>query len=343
MNHPPSIDDSPKPAADPEKTHAAGEFKHDRPLVSCRFDPAGRFVFAGSEDSSVVRWDLASGSPAVLKAHESWVYALGLSPDGEALYTGGCDGRLIWWPAAADAPAPVRTIEAHQGWIRSIAVSPDGATIATAGNDKRVRLWSAADGALLRELAGHERLVYAATFHPDGKQLATADLKGQVIHWELPSGRELRRLDAGKLWKYETGQGVDYGGVRDLSFGPGAKQLACSGQVEASNPLGAVSNPAVLVIDWETGQEVVLQRPKEDLKGVAWGVRFHPTGFFVVASGGTSGGFLWFGRPGEANEFAKFSLPNTARAMDLHPDGLRVATAHHDGALRISSMTAKVG
>ena len=42
-------------AAQPEKTHVARELKHGKPLVSCRFDPAGRFVFAGSEDDTVER------------------------------------------------------------------------------------------------------------------------------------------------------------------------------------------------------------------------------------------------------------------------------------------------
>ena len=94
----------------------------------------------------------------------------------------------------------------------------------------------------------------------------------------------------------------------------------------------------MLLLDWKTGAVGKLQHPKEDLKGVAWGVRFHPAGFVIVASGGTSGGFLWFTRPDQENEFFKFALPGTARDLDLHHDGIQVATAHHDGVLRISAM-----
>jgi hypothetical protein len=110
--------------------------------------------------------------------------------------------------------------------------------------------------------------------------------------------------------------------------------------VDGSNPLGAVNNPAIIVFDMKTGAIKQLQRLKENIIGVAWGVRFHPDGFIISAIGGNAGGHLWFTKPDQANEFFKFGLPNTARDMDLHPDAVRVATAHHDGFARICALTA---
>src|SRR5262249_52657846 len=201
--------------------------------------------------------------------------------------------------------------------------------------------WSMRDGRLVLDLPGHEKPVYRVAFVPGGKGLVSADLGGLVIHWDLLPGKEARRLDASKLYIYEQGQAVDYGGVRDLSFSHDGKYLACSGLINASNPLGAVSNPAVAIFDWQSGQLKVLQHSKEDVKGVAWGVRFHPEGFLVCASGGTSGGFLWFSRPDKPNEYFKLGLPNTARDLDLHPGRNLLATAHHDGIVRVCSMIAK--
>lgn len=327
--------------AEPEKTHVAKELVHKAPLTACRFDPSGRFVFAASEDRSIQRWEIDSGKQASLTGHDGWVFALGFTPDGQTSLTGGCDGVLKWWPTADESPAPLRSIEAHRGWIRSIAVSPDGALIATCGNDRRVRLWSAADGTHVLDLPGHERPVYRVAFTPGGKTLLSADLKGVLIEWDIKPGKEARRLDAAKLYAYNGGQQVDYGGVRDLSFSADGGKLACSGLIEASNPLGAVSNPAVVLFNWNEGKEALLQRPKEDLKGVAWGVRFHPAGFLVAVSGGTSGGFLLFWKPDQVNEFFKLGLPNTGRDLDLHPDGLRLAVAHHDGKLRVYAMQPK--
>jgi WD40 repeat protein len=298
-------------------------------------------VFAGSEDDSVLRWDLATGAKVALTAHESWAHALASSPDGETFLTGGCDGRLIWWPTSAEKPEPIRVIDAHRGWINSVAVDASGTLAATCGNDRMVRLWSLADGALVQELPGHPKYVYQVAFESDGRYLVSADIGGTIIQWDVPVRKEARRLDGGKLSKYDTGQGVDYGGTRGMAFSADGSVLGCSGLIEASNPLGAVSNPALLLIDWNTGGELRLQRPKEDLKGVAWGVKSHPDGFFVAVSGGTSGGFLLFFKPDQVNEFFKFALPNTGRALDLHPDLTRLVTAHHDGHARVWGMFDK--
>jgi WD40 repeat protein len=330
-----------EPAAEPEKTHVAKEFTHKRPLIACRFDPTGKFVFASAEDDTVQRWELETGKAAGMAGHESWVFALALAPDGKTLVTGGGDGQIVWWPATADKPEPLRRVAAHKGWVRALAVSPDGSILASCGNDRIIRIWSFADGRPFVSLPGHEKPVYRLLFTPDGHMLVSGDLQGRVVAWDHRPAKEARRLDAIKLYKYEAGQGVDYGGVRDMSLSSDGKLLACGGLIEASNPLGAVSTPAIVVFDWQTGQEARLLRPKEDIKGLIWGLRFHPTGFLIAASGGTSGGFLWFFKPDQVNEFFKLPLPNTARDMDLHPDGLRIATAHHDGKLRICLMRPK--
>ena len=38
------------PTIDVTKTHIAKELKHDSPIISCRFDPTGKYLFAGAQD-----------------------------------------------------------------------------------------------------------------------------------------------------------------------------------------------------------------------------------------------------------------------------------------------------
>ena len=85
---------------------------------------ARRYLFTGAEDYLVQRWNVADGTSTPLTGHESWVRAIGFSPDGATTFTGGFDGRLIWWSTAADKPSPLAKVDAHLGWIRRAGRQP---------------------------------------------------------------------------------------------------------------------------------------------------------------------------------------------------------------------------
>ena len=70
---------------DPKTVKVTHQWKHDAPLMWCRFDPNGEYVFATSEDQSIQRWRLSDEHKTPLAAHESWVRDLAFSPDGRLL------------------------------------------------------------------------------------------------------------------------------------------------------------------------------------------------------------------------------------------------------------------
>ena len=112
------------------------------------------------------------------------------------------------------------------------------------------------------------------------------------------------------------------------------------GPDRGQQPAGGGQQPGRPRLRLADGQRGRLLRPGEHVLGLVWGLRFHPSGFLIAASGGNAGGHLWFSNPEQANELFKLTLPDTAHDMDLHPDGLRIATAHHDGKVRVSLMGA---
>jgi len=330
------------PQIDPTKTQVALEHKHERPLIACRFDPAGRYVFFGAEDNLVHRFDLAAKTVTPLAAHDSWVRALGCSPSGDRLYSGGYDGRLVWWPAADEKPQPIRVVEAHQGWLRALAVSPDGQQIATCGNDNLVKLFSAADGKLLAQLSGHSSHVYNVVFHPSGETLVSCDLKGVLKEWEVSSGRLKRDLSpAAPLYKYDTSFRADIGGARSMAFRSDGNQLAVGGITNVTNAFAGIGNPAIELLDVAAGKIVRQLEPKEKLNGVAWGVCRHPDGFWIGLTGGGGGGWLYFWKDDAANEFFKLKLASDGRDMALSADKTQVAVAHADKSLRLYALYEK--
>lgn len=329
-------------ATNPVDSHVAAQWAYDSPLIACRFDPQMRYAISSSEDQTLQRWSLADGSRIALKAHDSWVFSLAVTPDGNTIISGGGDGRVIWWPMTGEAPQPLRSLEAHAGWVRALAISPDGQQLASAGNDRLVKLWNLADGSLVREFSGHDSHVYSVTFHPTSPFLVSGDLKGNIHQWDMNNGSIVRSFDAKPLWSYNGGQMVDFGGVRALAVSPDSRYLAAGGLNNASNPLGAVHDPVVLLFDWES-QKVVQTHIAEGLKGSIWRVMFHPEGWLLGASGGSSGGFVSFWKPDNPKEAHRFALPNIVRDFDLAGDGVQLLTSHYDRHIRVSKMLPKAG
>jgi WD40 repeat protein len=323
---------------DPTRTRMTLELRHNAPLIGCRFDPSGRFVFASSQDNTIQRWELADQQrKTALAGHRSWVRGLAFLPREGKLLSGDYTGKLLVWPCADQSPQPEHTVDAHQGWLRAIAVSPDGQTIATCGNDRLVKIWSARDLTLLYTLAGHDQHVYNVAFHPGGMHVVSADLRGMVRVWSLESGAQVRSMDCSILFRYDPTFRADHGGIRSMTFNRQGSLLACAGITNVTNAFAGVGNPAVALFDWRLGHRAEVLRPQAAFQGTAWGVTFLPNGY-VAAAGGGSGGALWFWHPAQSASVHTLTLPNNARDLALHPSGTRLAIPFFDGNVRIYDM-----
>ncbi len=356
MNQPPT-------AFDPKQAKVIHQWKGPSPLIACCFDPHDKFVVAAAENRQVLRWTIPDGKLDAWDGHESWPRCLAASSTRPIVVSGGSDDLLIWWDTDSSPAKPIRKLEAHKGWIRSVAVSSDGNLLASAGNDGRVRLWELESAKPLAEWGDHEREIYSVQFHPDGKSIFSGDLMGNVIRRALPSGQILQKFAAKELHSYNAGQRVDFGGVRDIAVRPDGKRIAASGLFKASNPLGAVHQPLVLLFDLEPKKQAepkTSEAPKKDakaqqdtkpaqkqepavagkhfsdLKGIASRVVYVSNDWLVGVTGGTSGGYLLFWQPGTEKPAVQFKLPDIARGMDVDSTGRLFATAHYDRHVRIT-------
>jgi hypothetical protein len=334
------------PKAEPAAVRLVQTINHDRPVQTCKFDPEGDYLFAGAQDNNFHRWEIFTGSAVHSGGHKSWIGTLSFLPGAAGqpvrqIVTGGLEGKLVWWDAFAPAPAATRTIEAHKGYLRAIAISPDGQLIATGGNDNMVRVWSAADGSLVKELAGHPRHVYNVAFDPSGKFLLSGDLMGIIKQWEIGTWAMTRELDAKVLSKYDNTFKADVGGIRSIDFSPDGKLLAVAGITDVSNAFAGIGVPAVVLIDWESGKQHKLLKPKDNFQGSVWGVRFHPSGEFLIGAGGGGAGGMWFWKTDDEKSFHFSPLPAVAYDLALHPDGLRLAVPLFDKTIRIYDLAPK--
>lgn len=353
----------PRAVFDPTAVRLERELKHPRPLVGCRFDPSGRFLFVSAEDDSVQRFDLLTGAKVAFVGHESWVRGMAFvapnppapppdagawqrrqlaaqavagfgaaalpapRPDPFALITADYHGKLGWWQGDADAPKPHKVIVGHDGYARAVAVSPDQSTVASCGNDRLIKLWTA-DGAAVRTLEGHASHVYNLAFSPDGSRLVSCDLKGVVKDWNLKTGKCERDIDAKVLAKYDPTFMADIGGARGVAWKADGSTVALCGITNVSNAFAGVGNPAVVLIDWKAGTAKLL-KTKVAFQGTAWGVVFHPSGA-VIAAGGAGQGRVWFWK-GDETDVHTLTVPSNCRDLAISPDGGRIAVAGANG------------
>lgn len=360
----------PRPVLDPATARLWRDFKHAKPLLGCRFDPSGRFLFATAEDDSIQRFDLLTGARTALAGHTSWARGLAFvcaappaalpdwpaqqkalgaavgfgavaapapKPHPFALVSADYHGKLIWWQGDDANPKPLRTVQAHDGWARAVAVSPDGTTLASCGNDHFVKLWKATDGTAIATLEGHNSHVYNLAFSPDGSRLVSCDLRGTVKDWNLKTQKCERDIDAKVLHKYDPTFMADIGGARGIAFKSDGSAVALCGITNVSNAFAGVGNPAVVLIDWQKGRAALL-KTKDAFQGTAWGVAFHPHGG-IVCAGGAGQGRVWFWKGDDPVNSHTLNVPTNCRDLALNADGSRFAVAGANGTALVYDFT----
>jgi WD40 repeat protein len=108
---------------------------------------------SGSDDGTVRIWQPMIGRMVrIIRGHGGSIFALGYTPDGQALFSAGKEGILRQLDVASDQIiSPQR---AHSDVIYSLAISPNGRKLATGDWDGSVKLWDLSEsgslGAILK-------------------------------------------------------------------------------------------------------------------------------------------------------------------------------------------------
>jgi WD40 repeat protein len=307
---------------DPAKVKPEGEHAVEMPLMSCAFDPGGRFLFAGGRDRGLVILDLEKKETRILTGHESWIGSLARGADGVVL-SADYSGRVIAWDCQGPEPKPRWTIEAHPATILDLAVSPDGASFATADRDGLVRIWKTMDGQRIGELPSIEFPAYGVALHPDGQRIITADRQPQkprIQVWDIATGVERLSIEVPELSGYRRVEDIEWGGIRSLELSPDGRRLVACGRN------GYDGAGAAILYDSASGKQE--RQLVSALKGgFIYQARFHPDGQLLTAGGDLGKGELQCWDPDKGVSLAKLSTSGPGTALDLHPDGFRIAVA----------------
>jgi eukaryotic-like serine/threonine-protein kinase len=152
-----------------------------------------RWVASADAERNVSVWRVVDGWRTLqLRAGESRIHGVALSPDGARLAVASRDGVIRVWDVRTGKL--IHTMRGHMGAALAVSFAADGRTLASGGVDRTVVLWDVVRGAEVGRLKGHADRVTAVVFCPRGGRLASAAQDGTVSVWTRASGVLQRTL-----------------------------------------------------------------------------------------------------------------------------------------------------
>jgi WD40 repeat protein len=114
---------------------------HSKRVVAVAVTPDGKYAISGSEDNTLMIWDLATGeSFRTLQGHTDAVRSVSFTRDGSRAISGSDDCSIKVWDVASGEL--LRTLQGHSGPVLSVAVTPDNERIVSGSDDFTIKVWN---------------------------------------------------------------------------------------------------------------------------------------------------------------------------------------------------------
>lgn len=150
--------------------------------------PNDRTLALLTNSNSITLFDTLSDSiQGELKGHQSTIYTLEFSKDGNILGSVSMDNTIKLWDVESKSQI-LSITEPIARNVYSIAFSPDGRIVAC-GTFKLIRLWDIESGENVVTLTGHTGSIRSLSYSSDGKILASGSFDGSVILWDVTSNQ----------------------------------------------------------------------------------------------------------------------------------------------------------
>ncbi|NDJ62327.1 MAG: protein kinase, partial [Chloroflexi bacterium] len=169
-------------------------------VLAAAFSPNGTRLLTGARDSSIILWDVTTGS-------ELWrvtvgadgdggteaesVEDLAFGPDGLTAASASRDEITLW---TLDDSMGTRTFTGRSGNINAIAFHPNGQWLLSGTNDNLIDIWDITGSEVLYQLEGHTGAITSVAITRDGQLFASSSSDNTVRLWNFTDPRALHHL-----------------------------------------------------------------------------------------------------------------------------------------------------
>ena len=246
-----------------------------------------------------------------LEGHQSRIYSLDYSRDGQFIVSGSEDGTARIWDLDTSNHMVIeaKTTEGEDTALYSVSVSHDGKLVAAGCRDNIIRIWDVQTGFLVERLRGHGSLAFSVAFTPDGSGLISGSSDNKIKRWDLTPFLEC-----------------------DACMEPLLAATA-SAPVYMSAPGGSAAVPAK-----EGGERgSVCTMRFGDHKNWVLSAAVNHDGQWVVSGSRDEGVLFWDARNAQA-QFALHGHKSFVMSADVSSTGDIFATGDYDGVTRICEL-----
>ncbi len=129
----------------------------------------------------------------IFQGHCEEIRSVAVSPDGNAILTGCCDGTACLWDSKTGIKQA--TFRGHSDEISSVAFHPKDATILTGSFDTIAYLWDSKTGLKLIIFKGHKAAITSVSLDHDGRTVLTGSFDKSVCLWNAQTGELLKKIE----------------------------------------------------------------------------------------------------------------------------------------------------
>ncbi len=173
---------------------------HTQGVHSVAWSPNGRWIAAGSLDSTISVWDGKNFTLEKKFRENSFVYVVSWSPDSRYLAYGTASGRVV--VISTRSWQPVFDTDLNRGSIYSLDWSHDGRrlAVATGWPDNSLLIFNVASWKLVLEAMPHSSTIWSISWSPGDDFIATASSDSTLKIIDVRTGEVVEDYRSSSSW-----------------------------------------------------------------------------------------------------------------------------------------------